>query len=192
MPAPTGVAIEGLLHAVEQQLFVVGFLDEIHRTGLEGAHHDGHVGMAADEDHRQVDAARQQFVLHVQPAHAGHPHVEQDAGMAAALAGIEEVPALGEGPCLEADRFQQPDRRFEHALVVVDHVDQRFVRHSHRYPPVAPAASGSRQFMSNPPSAGSSASRVPPKPSTMLRLIDRPRPSPSGLLVWNGVKMCSS
>lgn len=131
VPAPTGVAIEGLLHAVEQQLFVVGFLDEIHRPGLEGAHHDGHVGMAADEDHRQVDAARQQFVLHVQPAHAGHPHVEQDAGMAAALAGVEEVPALGEGPCLETDRFQQPDRRFEHALVVVDHVDQRFVRHSH-------------------------------------------------------------
>ncbi|MNH31247.1 hypothetical protein D3C79_915890 [compost metagenome] len=48
---------EGILNAVEQQLIVVGLFDEIAGPGLEGPHHDRHIGMAADEDHRQIDTA---------------------------------------------------------------------------------------------------------------------------------------
>lgn len=48
---------------------------------------------------------------------------------------------------------------------------------------VSPCWTGSRQHIDSPTPSARCASREPPKPSTMLRLIDRPNPSPSGLLV---------
>ena len=75
------------------------------------------------------------------------------------------------------------------ARVVVHHVHHRLLRYfhalllcffHHALPP-SPAA-GSRHSRRRPSAAGR-ASRVPPKPSTMPRLIDSPRPRPSGLLL---------
>ncbi|KJU80517.1 hypothetical protein N619_03435 [Ectopseudomonas oleovorans] len=83
-------ALQRLLHAVEQQLLVVGLLDEIHRAGLERAHDDGHVGVTADEDDRQVDTPCAHLLLHIEPAHARHTHIEQHAGIGQRIAGLEK------------------------------------------------------------------------------------------------------
>ena len=80
--------------------------------------------MAADEDHRQLDAARTHLVLHVQPAHPRHAHIQQHAGIGVRLAGFEKGAATGEGHAFQAHRLQQPERRIEHALVVIDHINQ--------------------------------------------------------------------
>src|SRR3990167_5346566 len=90
-------AVQGLLHAVEQQLFVVGLLDKVHRAGAEGTHHDGHVGMATDEDDRHVDTTLAQGFLHIQTTHAGHPYIQQHTALTLTVADLEEIPATGKG-----------------------------------------------------------------------------------------------
>ncbi|MCY1246342.1 hypothetical protein D9M72_595700 [compost metagenome] len=101
-----GTIAERLLHAVQQQLFVVRLLDKIMGTGLERAHHDRHIRMPADEDDGQVQLAHTHFFLHVQPAHTGHANVQQHTSIEACIAGIEERDATGKRQGLEPDRLQ--------------------------------------------------------------------------------------
>src|SRR5690606_12027171 len=118
----TRTLAQGPLHAVQQQLLVVGLFDEVHRPGAEGAYHYGYIGMGADEDHRQLTAALAQGVLHRQPAHAGHADIQQYAGRYVFAAAVEKGLAGGEGHRLQTYRFQQPDGGLQHALIVVHHI----------------------------------------------------------------------
>ena len=125
-------ATQRLLHAVQQQLFVVWFFDKVMGTGFECAHHNRHVCMATDEDDRQVQLTRAHFFLHIQPAHAGHAHIQQHTGVELGVTRVQESEATGKRQCFEAHRLQQPDGRIEHALIVIDHIDHllRDTRHS--------------------------------------------------------------
>ncbi|MNP65104.1 hypothetical protein D3C76_1606670 [compost metagenome] len=75
-------------------------------TGLERTDHDGHIGVPADKDDRQIQLAYAHFLLHVQPAHAGHAHVEQHAGIQTGIAGLEKLDTTGKRQGCQADRLQ--------------------------------------------------------------------------------------
>jgi len=121
---------QGLQDTVQQQLFVVGFLDKVMRPGLERADHNRHIGVAADENHRQVQITAAHVLLNIQAAHARHAYIQQHTGVEAAVAGVEKLAATGKRQRLEAHRLQQPDGRVEHPLVVIHHIHHLF-RHAH-------------------------------------------------------------
>src|SRR5690554_1421373 len=185
---------QGPLHAVQQQLLVVGLLDEVHRPGAEGAYHYGHIGMGADEDHRQLTAALAQGVLHRQPAHAGHADIQQYAGRYVFAAAVEKNLAGGEGHRLQTYRLQQPDGGLQHALIVVHHIHAlRMHLHIHFSVTCSCAGNtGSQPCRHRPPVSAGRASSPPPKPSMMLRLMDSPNPRPSSLPVKNRVNRLAS
>ena len=104
LPRPPGV-LQRRLHAVEQQLVVVGLFDEITGASLECPHHDRHIGMAADEDHRQRQATLAHRLLDGQPAQPRHTHIQQHTGGPIVDAGIEKRLPAGERQGLQAHRL---------------------------------------------------------------------------------------
>jgi hypothetical protein len=73
------VARQGPLHAVEQLLVPKRLLQEIERAMLHRFDRHRDVAVAGDKDHRNGGAAHVELVLHFEPGHARHVHVEQQA-----------------------------------------------------------------------------------------------------------------
>ena len=78
------------LHAIEQFLVAKRLLQEIEGAVLHGFDRHRDVAVAGDEDDRDRRAAQVQLVLHLEPAHARHAHVEHQA------AGLRRVVARQE------------------------------------------------------------------------------------------------
>src|SRR5690606_5807325 len=84
--APRGAArlvlLERLVDAVDQLLIAERFLDEVGRASFHRG--DGHrdVAVTGNEDQRCFGVRLEQALLQLEAAHAGHPDVADDAGVA--------------------------------------------------------------------------------------------------------------
>ena len=71
-----------------------GLLGRHREVGVAVLHGlDGHryVAVPRDEDHRDDRALEVQLLLQLQPAHAGHPHVQHQAARLRGVVGGEEL-----------------------------------------------------------------------------------------------------
>ena len=116
---------------VEQALVPERFFQEVEGAVLHGLHRQLDVAVAGDEHDRQAAAARDQGLLQLQPAHARHAHVEQQAAglVERGQAVLEVIRRRGvrlHGP---AHGFEQEHQRAAERGVVVDQVDLPVRRH---------------------------------------------------------------
>ena len=105
------IALERVLHGVEQRLIVERLGEDVERAGLHRPDGERDVGVRGQEDHREIVAAAGESPLQVQAAQPGHADIEQQATGAFGIDGLEEVLGHGEGLGLQPDRSQQPGQR---------------------------------------------------------------------------------
>ena len=84
-------------------------LDEVDGAELHRHHRHGHVAMPGHHDHRRVSYPRRQLGQQLDPVHAGHMHVNHQAGVRARSIALEEV---GGG----RERLDRKPFRLEHGL----------------------------------------------------------------------------
>ena len=118
------VALEGPLDAIDEILIAEGLLQEVEGALLHGLDRHRDVTVAGDEDDRNDGATQVELLLQLEPAHAGHAHVEHQATRLARLVGLEELARRGEGARREADGFQQETQGVTHAFIVVHDEDR--------------------------------------------------------------------
>ena len=98
------------LDPVEQQLVVERLFDEVHGAGLHRLNSDRNVAVAGEDDDLKLDGAFGEFSLQLQPAHAGDPHIQQQAPRAAGLIGVEKILRRRVGLDTQINRLDQPGR----------------------------------------------------------------------------------
>ena len=126
-----------------------------------------------------------QLGLEIESAHSGHADVEHQTAGLRGLVLAQELRRRRVGSHGEADGFEQPSQRVAHRAIVVDDEDDRFGLRRHRDLRVRLAARRGRRRRG----AGSEKPTTrPPCASTIERLMWRPSPSPSRLVVKNGSK----
>jgi hypothetical protein len=64
--------LECLVKAFDQVFIVKGFAQKAERSGVQYAYADFFIGISSDENYRDVTALRNQVILQVRSAHAGH------------------------------------------------------------------------------------------------------------------------
>src|SRR5258708_23943135 len=157
--------------------------------------------MGGDEDERNLALAADELVLQLGPVHARYGGVEDQTTGAPKSAGLQERFGGREGLALQAERPQQIRQRLANGFIIVDHRYELTRRHhafldsgtapapatSGSSPSSAPAGSevvtGMEKERVRPRPSLASAQMRPPWASMMERLIERPTPMPSGLVV---------
>ena len=81
-----------------------------------------------------------QALVELEPAHAGHPHVEQQAAVELGPPDAQEGFRRGEGLDLEALGFEQPDEGVAQGFVVIHEVDDLFRQRGLRFHGESPGA----------------------------------------------------
>src|SRR5258706_4026454 len=117
--------------------------------------------------------------MKVEPAQARHPDIEDEACGGVRARRVQEVLGGSEGFGAQPDRPDQAAERLAHGRVVVDHEDHG-LRRLHA---AVRAASGNVNWKVSPAISFALAQSRPPWASTIDRLIARPIPMPSGLVV---------
>ena len=146
------------------------------RTSSRGPHRD--VGVAGDEDDRQVPARRLEPPVELESRLPGHPHVEDEAARPLVLGPIEELRHRAEDLDAVPGGAQEPMQAPPHRLVVVHDEDhRRRVGHAAR-----PAGSGRRKRNVAPWPLFSAQMR-PPCASMIERAMASPMPMPAFLVV---------
>ena len=97
--AQLAVLGDGALDAVEQVLLAEWFLQEIEGAMLHGFDGHGDVAVPGHEDDRDDGATQIQLLLKLEPAHAGHADVENQAALLRGLIGRREIPARKQTAC---------------------------------------------------------------------------------------------
>ena len=120
------------VHRRQQRFLVERFFQKVVRTAFHRLHCHRYVAVAGNEDHRPGVAARLQLFVQLQPAHARHADVQDQAAAAGRglVAGEETFGAVVTG-YLVVVAFQQPQQGVAKGLVVVDQVDANVLGCSH-------------------------------------------------------------
>src|SRR5690606_16137581 len=130
-------------------------------------------------DDRQLAGAAAQLGMQRGAAHPTHAHVQHQTSRLLRPIGREEGFCAVMALDFEAFGFAQQAEAVAHRGIVVNN----------EYHGPAHAANGRVKLKHAPASCTDSAQRRPPCDSMMVRLMARPMPSPSGLVVKNGSKM---
>ena len=130
----------GALHAVEQGLLAVGFLQEIECAVLHGFNRHRHITMAGEKDNGDCGSPQIEFHLQLEPAHARHTNVEQQAAVELGAPGTQKIIGRGKRGSLEALGFKQPDEGVAQGFVIIHQVDDLFRRRCLRFQGRSPGA----------------------------------------------------
>src|SRR5580698_8146887 len=138
--------------------------------------------MPRDENNRNLNVAVSQLQLQIEPAQAGHSHVEHEARRRVDAFRQQEI--LRRRKCLDAQAHgsNQALKPFaDHAVVIDDEYDWLLLLHSRGSSPL-----GSVNWKIAPPDPFDSAHKRPPCASMIDRLIESPMPVPVVRVVKNG------
>jgi hypothetical protein len=116
---PLAAAVQGPLHRLQQVGVGDRLLQEIDGPALHGAHAARHVGVTADEEEREVQAAPGQLVLEVQAGEPRHAQVRHHAGRLVRGDGHQQVGGGREAHHLQAARAEDAGQGAAHPRVVV-------------------------------------------------------------------------
>jgi hypothetical protein len=81
---------ESCLNRIEQRLLPEGFVQKVHRAGFKGSHSRVVVCMGCDEDDWDSVIGRNQMTLKLEPIHARHPHIKNQARRIVQLIRLQE------------------------------------------------------------------------------------------------------
>ena len=79
--------------AFPQLLLGAWFLQEINRSGLHRLDGHLHVGVAGEEDDRQLDPLLDQVLLQLQPVHPGHEDIQHETAWSIGRVGVQKTVA---------------------------------------------------------------------------------------------------
>jgi hypothetical protein len=81
---------KGRVYGLEQRLFPEGFVQKVHRTGLERPRSRVVISMRRDEDDRNPTIDCNQLTLETESTHARHSHIKNQARRIVQLIRIQE------------------------------------------------------------------------------------------------------
>jgi hypothetical protein len=125
---------QGRLYSLKQRLFPAGFVQKSHRTGGQRPRPRVVVSMRGDKNDRDPRVVRHQVTLKIQPAHAGHPHIENQARRLVQLTRIEELFGRREIREPISDGSQQVVEGIPQRVVIVDNRYERSSGHAVVFP----------------------------------------------------------
>jgi len=99
---------------------------EVEGAALHGRDGGLHVLVAGHDHHVDGVHVGADPLLDLQAAHAGHAHVQHQAGRTVRALDRQELLGRGERLAVDPDRLEQPLQRTAHQLVVVEHEDHGF------------------------------------------------------------------
>jgi hypothetical protein len=98
------------------------------RTRLHRSHHQGNIGISADEDDGDVDIRAGELGLKIEPAHASQPDVKHQTAPSVGQPACQKFADRAEQFGLQADVFEETVKRLSHRDIIVDDEDNRFLR----------------------------------------------------------------
>ena len=130
-----------------------------------------------------IDGSAQiELLLQLQPAHARHADVENEASRLRGLVGGQKFLRGSEQSAIEANRLEQDTHGVAHPRVVVDdHHSGSLVLHE-----LSSSMAGRLTWKLAPWGVTGRVPIVPPCPRAMVRLMASPRPVPDFFVVANG------
>ena len=87
------------------------------------------LGARGDENDGKTVPGFAKETLEIQAVHAGHPHVEEQAGPVFDLRRAQEIPSGGKRGGSEAERADKPFSRISHRIVVIHDKNERVFIH---------------------------------------------------------------
>jgi hypothetical protein len=109
------------VHGIQNVLVAERLREKFDGARLHRLHAHRDVAVSRDEHDRELEVARGEIALEIEPAAPGHPHVQNQAGGAVGSFSLQEVGDRREQVVPEADGAQQSPERFPKGGVVVDH-----------------------------------------------------------------------
>ncbi len=99
-------------------------------AGVQRAGPVGVIGKSSDQDGGNDAARPEQVMVEVEPAHAGQPHVRDQAGCLAQAIELQELVGAAERFGVEAHRIEQVCDAGADRRIIVDDRDQGLLRHA--------------------------------------------------------------
>src|SRR6516162_4110096 len=115
---------QGMFDVGEQFVAVDRLLDEIRSPGPHRLDRHRHVALAGDHDGLQPATLALEPLQQREPAHPGHPGIDQQAPFATGTIGVKERLGTGIGLDRPAIFLEQIAHRLPHRAVIVDHEDR--------------------------------------------------------------------
>src|SRR4030095_9813666 len=122
--------LDGRMDRVEQHLIVERLGEELGCAGLHRTHGHRNVAVPGDEDDRESDTCFGELLLKREPAHAGQPHIEDEAARRVGTLCLHEFLRRRQEFHVESDRSQQSVERAAHGWIVVDDEDYCWLAHA--------------------------------------------------------------
>ena len=88
---PLTVGQQGLIDSIKKILVPERLLDEIKGACFHSIHRHGHIAMSSNKNHRQLGTTFFQGGLQIQPTHAGHTDISNQATVPVGLVILQEV-----------------------------------------------------------------------------------------------------
>src|SRR5208283_3676193 len=127
--APCAIALDRRMDRIEQHLIVERLGEELGRAGLHRTHGHRNVAVSGDEDDRESDTCFRKLLLKREPAHAGQPHVEHEAGRYVGPLRLHEFLGRREKLHVEPYRLEKTLKRAAHGWIVIDDEDYCALAH---------------------------------------------------------------
>ena len=106
------------------------FVQESHRAGVESSCARTVICVRGNEDDWNLPFGRDDLMLQIEAAHAGHSDVENQASGLPRLIRIQKRLRRSETLCLKSDRSDQIVERIPKSVVIVDDRNERSTGHT--------------------------------------------------------------
>jgi len=121
---------ESRIYGIEEILLTAGFVQKGYRAGGKGARSRVVIGMRRDEDDRDAPVRRLQLTLELDPGHARHPHIENQACRLVRVLRLQERFSRRETLRAKSDGSEQIVERIPESVVIVDNRNERNSGHA--------------------------------------------------------------
>src|SRR5882672_5123931 len=208
LAAPFPVTLDRRVNCIEQILIMKRLAEELDGARLHRPHAHRDVPVAGDENHGQRQALFRELLVKRQSAHPWQSYVEHETARCVRRLALQKLLRRGEHAHLKAHTVHEILERQAHRWIIVDDEDDGSLLNHDETPlrtdpgPRMPSHPSLYQVTARIYGAGSltgnekenavpwgvfaAADRRPPCASRIDRLIDKPMPSPSSLVVKKG------
>ena len=122
--------LQSPINTFDQSSSIEGLAEEANGSGVHRSLPDAVFREGGNEDNRRAVTLRNQIILQLDPAHAGHLHVDNEARGVAHPGRLQELVGRRERVGGKPERSQQPCRRGADRGIIIDNRDHRDLLHA--------------------------------------------------------------